>query len=511
MNKKKIGKFIKSLRKERKISQEDLSNLFQKQYLTVNAKTISDWENGKTIPSLDCLVELAEIFQISVDELLDGEKEIDEDYRKKYFIYNPNWGYDIDNNERFYRIRDKQIIQITQRFDELIKIRIQNDFTRKEEKEFQFLFEHFYELTDYYEKYIPELEMDDYSKLKYAMIKCIEENRNSSLKEIIFELKKLIKPDKRISVLFSELMDEVPKLNSYLDKRFKALPFWEKDMLLAMIQKCDSIVPRPIYNADQLKRIESKKEKGYDEEKMRRDIIRYIILNGACINSYYINFILVKKENKRIIDRIEQLYLLCKKPLLGYTCVNGMREKHLIENNQNNRFVFFLYHQIRDFFDMDFNELFSLIHQYTPITLPEEILIKIAKKRGIDVDREIRYIKADLNMNANYQFVIDCWEKYLKKEEEIKKGLEEMKKLSSLLQKGEKTYGVLKRDYIGGKDWLSMRDYFYYWNTLISEKDLKKHRKIKETEELLCELDNLTLEEIRNKYYKEEVYENDEL
>ena len=57
-----------------------------------------------------------------------------------------------------------------------------------------------------------------------------------------------------------------------------------------------------------------------------------------------------------------------------------------------------------------------------------------------------------------------------------------------------------------------MRDYFYYWNTLVSEKELKKHRNIKETQELLSELDHLTLVEIRNKYFKEEeVYKNDEL
>lgn len=44
MNKIKMGKFLKALRKERKMSQEDLSNLLQKKYLTINIKTISDWE-----------------------------------------------------------------------------------------------------------------------------------------------------------------------------------------------------------------------------------------------------------------------------------------------------------------------------------------------------------------------------------------------------------------------------------------------------------------------------------
>jgi len=183
-----------------------------------------------------------------------------------------------------------------------------------------------------------------------------------------------------------------------------------------------------------------------------------------------------------------------------------------MENNQKNRFVFSLYHDIKDFFDMDFNQLFLLIHQYTPSTLPDDVLIEIAKKKEIDVNRDMRYVKADLNREAKYSCAMECWGKYLKKEKEIKDGLVEMEHLLSLLEKGKKTYTTLKKEYIGGTDWASMRDYFYYWNTLVSEKELKKHRDIKETQELLSELDNLTLVEIRNKYFKEEeVYKNDEL
>lgn len=72
-------------------------------------------------------MELSDFFQLSVDELLDGEKEVDEDFRKKYFIYNPNW-YCEFNSDNLYEIRQKQIIKINQRFDELIKIRIKKWF-----------------------------------------------------------------------------------------------------------------------------------------------------------------------------------------------------------------------------------------------------------------------------------------------------------------------------------------------------------------------------------------------
>lgn len=68
MNQEKIGKFISTLRKNKKLTQEQLG-----ERLGVTSKSISRWENGKTMPDLSLLLPLAKELDISVNELLSGE------------------------------------------------------------------------------------------------------------------------------------------------------------------------------------------------------------------------------------------------------------------------------------------------------------------------------------------------------------------------------------------------------------------------------------------------------
>ena len=63
-----LGENIRNLRKENKISQEDLA-----EKLCVSRQSISLWETGKTQPTLDLVTRLADLFEISTDELLNGE------------------------------------------------------------------------------------------------------------------------------------------------------------------------------------------------------------------------------------------------------------------------------------------------------------------------------------------------------------------------------------------------------------------------------------------------------
>ena len=67
----KIGRFIAKMRKEKKMTQEDLARL-----LGVTNKTISRWENGNYMPDLSLLKPLSEALDISLNELLSGEKDI---------------------------------------------------------------------------------------------------------------------------------------------------------------------------------------------------------------------------------------------------------------------------------------------------------------------------------------------------------------------------------------------------------------------------------------------------
>ena len=67
----KIGKFIARMRKEKNMTQEDLARI-----LGVTNKTISRWENGNYMPDLSLLKPLSEVLDISLNELLSGEKDI---------------------------------------------------------------------------------------------------------------------------------------------------------------------------------------------------------------------------------------------------------------------------------------------------------------------------------------------------------------------------------------------------------------------------------------------------
>lgn len=60
---------LKALRKKRGYSQQQMA---QKLHLTQGA--ISQWENGLTVPAADQLLSLAEVFGVSVDEILRGDQ-----------------------------------------------------------------------------------------------------------------------------------------------------------------------------------------------------------------------------------------------------------------------------------------------------------------------------------------------------------------------------------------------------------------------------------------------------
>lgn len=87
MNQDKIGKFIYELRIKNNYTQKELANM-----LSVTSQAISKWENGRGIPDIEQLKKLSEIFNISLNELLEGkleEKKVVKEKvsnKKKYII-----------------------------------------------------------------------------------------------------------------------------------------------------------------------------------------------------------------------------------------------------------------------------------------------------------------------------------------------------------------------------------------------------------------------------------------
>lgn len=85
MNQEKIGKFITLCRKEKGLTQEKIA-----EKLGVTSKSISRWENGKTMPDYSILKDLCNELNININEFFSAEKIKEENYMMKAeenFIY----------------------------------------------------------------------------------------------------------------------------------------------------------------------------------------------------------------------------------------------------------------------------------------------------------------------------------------------------------------------------------------------------------------------------------------
>lgn len=70
MNQIKIGGFLKELRKQKGLTQEQLAEKFH-----VTNRTVSRWENGNNMPDLDLLIELSDYYEVDLREILNGERK----------------------------------------------------------------------------------------------------------------------------------------------------------------------------------------------------------------------------------------------------------------------------------------------------------------------------------------------------------------------------------------------------------------------------------------------------
>ena len=74
----KIGRFIAETRKSKNLTQKQLA-----EKLSISDKTVSKWECGKGLPDVTIMLDLCEELQITVNDLLTGERVSKIDYQKK--------------------------------------------------------------------------------------------------------------------------------------------------------------------------------------------------------------------------------------------------------------------------------------------------------------------------------------------------------------------------------------------------------------------------------------------
>lgn len=102
MNIDKIGQFIKELRKEKNISQNQLS-----EEIHVTRQAISAWENGKAVPDSDVLLLLSSYFNVSINEILLGKRLTEDEGLEEIALQL------IDDNNRKIKKIKKLIISFT--------------------------------------------------------------------------------------------------------------------------------------------------------------------------------------------------------------------------------------------------------------------------------------------------------------------------------------------------------------------------------------------------------------
>ncbi|MBH0160576.1 MULTISPECIES: helix-turn-helix domain-containing protein [Fictibacillus] len=68
-----FGEKLKSVRKARGWSQEELA-----EKLFVSRQSVSKWENGQNYPSIEVIIKLSDLFEVTIDELLRTDEELKE-------------------------------------------------------------------------------------------------------------------------------------------------------------------------------------------------------------------------------------------------------------------------------------------------------------------------------------------------------------------------------------------------------------------------------------------------
>lgn len=81
MNQEKIGQIIKEIRKKNNLTQKDLADKYN-----VTAQAVSKWENGKNLPDIILLKQIAQDYNYSLDNLFSDEKPKKKNKRKLIII-----------------------------------------------------------------------------------------------------------------------------------------------------------------------------------------------------------------------------------------------------------------------------------------------------------------------------------------------------------------------------------------------------------------------------------------
>ena len=106
INKKEVGKLIKKMRIKTCYSQAELGSI-----LNISAQAISKWENGKSLPDMELMLALSKVFNISINEISEGKKNLREIINKQIVVQNGMYILTEDNKSLGDSIWEKQMVE----------------------------------------------------------------------------------------------------------------------------------------------------------------------------------------------------------------------------------------------------------------------------------------------------------------------------------------------------------------------------------------------------------------
>ncbi len=370
MDKELIGNFLRTLREEKKLTQIQLSNEFG--YIYSDA-TISKWERGLSVPNTEDLKRLAEYFEVSVDEILNGTRYEEIDFEKKYFIYNNNWMSSY-NPDDLYNVREEQELLIETRFKELLKKMVGEGLSLSEDKEFDFIVNYFYQIflpavdcidQDAYRNsglgdcvWVEDIDYCAHdclpgglSDIKFEIYKQTALMHNATIDEKFWEANKKFVFIKRQNI-WDDISDVIDDAEDEVRKRISKIEDYEKDILLAALQTINVT-----HRYGDLKKYEELYHRKYDEEQLTKRAIKLLIECGAKLNKDLLGYWRVVTWKHSIINELELINKRYKAPLLVPVCGNGRYRYFTIINTEKNRAKLGIKYENEDFDDSDYQEL----------------------------------------------------------------------------------------------------------------------------------------------------------
>lgn len=343
-----MGKFLKSLREEKGLTQIQLSSELIGGY---SDAAISKWERGVSLPNIDDLKRLAEYFGVTVDEILNGTRNEETDFAKKYFICNEEWMYQYKVDD-LYHIREEQELLIETRFKELLRKMVDSGLSANEDKEFDFIVSNFYQIfvpaveskneeeyvgsglelniwvddLNYFSAVFPE----GFTGIKFEIYRQALLMHNCSIEEKVWEAGKKFIYTRRQNI-WQDINDAIDDNEDVVRSRILKLDDFEKDILLAAIQKINVI---STYNPKTYLRLYHRE---YDEEQLTKRAIRLLIECGARLNKELLGYWRIINIPYKIVDNLVDLHKKYKSPLLFAVREDNVVHFFTADNTKKNR------------------------------------------------------------------------------------------------------------------------------------------------------------------------------